>query len=88
MRQPFISDCDTIYVDGRISFHMTDSTLRCKNGEEPRFEVIKNKPKMEPNDSTPCIHCGKLLINHYDVSSTKTDKQLAAEGWVDYMNAP
>lgn len=87
-RQPVISVCDTIYVEGRTSFHMTDSTLRCERGEEPRFEVIKNEPKMEPNDSTACIHCGKLLIHHYDVSSTKTDEQLETEGWIDYMNAP
>ena len=67
-------------------FQMVDSTLRCKNGLDPRFMVIKSELKMSPNDT--CEHCGKTLIYHFDVSCVKTDEELDAEAIVQYMNAP
>lgn len=83
-RQPVISSC--VSVGNR--FEMVDSSLRCKNGEEPRYTVIKSECKIEVNEQTPCIHCGKVMIHHYDVSCTKTDEQLNSEALIDWMNAP
>ena len=83
-RQPVISSC----VSVGNKFEMVDSTLRCKNGEEPRYTVIKPACKMEPNEQTPCKICGKIMIHHYDVSCTKTDADLEAARWIDYMNDP
>lgn len=83
-RYPVISIC----IPTGDKFEMVDSTLRCKNGLEPRYTVIKEKPIMEPNEQTRCENCGEIMIHHYDVSCVKTDKELEAERRIDYMNAP
>ena len=69
-------------------FQICDSTVRCKSGLEPRFTVVKPELKMRPNDQTRCINCGRIFINHLNQSCVKTDDELDAEAWVQYMNAP
>lgn len=83
-RQPIISSCASV----GDRFMLVDSTLRCKNGEAPRYTVIKKEAKMMPNEQTPCENCGKTMIHHYDISCTKTDEQLNYESLIDWMNAP
>ena len=83
-RQPVISSC--FMIGGK--YLMVDSTLRCKNGEDPRYTVLKAERKIEPNEQTRCENCGQIMIHHYDVSCVKTDEELEAERMIDYMNAP
>ena len=83
-RKPVISSC----VIMRGKYLMVDSTLRCKNGEDPRYTVIKAERNMEPNEQTCCEHCTKIMVEHYDISCNKTDAELEAESIVDWMNAP
>lgn len=87
-RKPVISSCLVIFDEGRTKYQMVDSTLRCKTGEPPRYTVVKTERKMEPNEQTPCLHCGKTLIHHCDSSCRKTEKELEAERMIDYMNSP
>lgn len=81
-REPIISKCD--YKNGY--FEMTDSTLRCERAKEPRFTVLKSKMTMDKNDT--CVYCGKIVKEHVDSSCVKTDEELEAERWIDYLNDP
>lgn len=84
-RVPVISSCIPI---GDNHYEIVDSTLRCKRGLEPRYKVIKSKCKIESNEQTPCENCGKIMIEHYDISYQKTDADIENESIVDWMNAP
>lgn len=83
-RNPVISSC--ILIGDR--FEMVDSTLRCKNGLEPRFTLVKMEPKIEINEQIPCKNCGLLMLFHYDVASVKTDKEVETQERIQYLNAP
>lgn len=83
-RIPVVSSCTLI--GGK--YEMIDSTLRCKNGLEPRYTVVKTVPKIDINEQTPCVLCGKIMLFHFDVSSVKTDEELETQGRIEYMNAP
>ena len=87
-REPVISSCFVIYDGGRTKYQMVDSTLRCKTGESPRYTVVKTERRMEPNEQTPCLHCGKTLIHHRDSSCRETEQELEVERMIDYMNSP
>jgi len=83
-REPVISSC--ILLEG--GYQLVDSTLRCESGKDPRYTVVKAERIIEPNEQTPCLNCGKILIEHYDISSVKTDEELEVEAWIEYLNAP
>ena len=83
-RIPVVSSC-TLIGD---RYEMIGSTLRCKNGLEPRYIVVKKVPKIDTNEQTPCLLYGKIMLFHFDVSSVKTDEELETEGRIEYMNAP
>lgn len=83
-RIPVVSSC-TLIGD---RYEMVDSTLRCKNGLEPRFTVVKKEPKIEINEQIPCKNCRQLMLFHYDVASVKTDKEVEAQERIQYLNAP
>lgn len=83
-RSPVISSCNSI----GDRYEMVDSTLRCKNGLESRFTVVKKEPKIEINEQSPCKNCGHLMLFHFDIASVKTDKEAEAQERIEYMNAP
>lgn len=85
-RRPVISKCVSLGNGNR--YELVDSTLRCKNGLEPRFCVVKREPIIEINEQVPCKNCGQLMLFHFDVASVKTDKEVEAQERIEYMNAP